>query len=105
MQYAAIKKKKNVSHNTWLTHTPGVVHFVGCAIILLGPLAELRGSLQLPVVQTQEEHLGELKHRLPLSGCQVAEFVLNEVQHSLRNKIKQTCTKRILLLGKKERTA
>lgn len=38
-------------------HTPGVVHFVGCSIVLLCALAILRRRLQFPVVQAQQEHL------------------------------------------------
>lgn len=38
-------------------HTPGVVHFVGCSIVLLCTLAILRRCLQFPVVQAQQEHL------------------------------------------------
>lgn len=65
---------------------PGVVHFVGRPVVLLGALAVLSGRLQLPVVEAQEEHLGQLKHGLPLLWCQVAELVLNKIQHSLWRK-------------------
>ena len=62
---------------------PCVVHFVGGAVVFLRALPVLRGRLQLPVVEAQEEHLGELKHGLPLLGGQVAELVLDKVQHPL----------------------
>lgn len=68
------------------THTPGVVHLVGGPVLLLRALPVLRGRLQLPVVQTQQEHFGQLKHGLPLLGSQVAELVLDEIQNSLGGK-------------------
>lgn len=68
------------------THTPGVVHLVGGPVLFLRALPVLRGCLQLPVVQTQQEHFGQLKHGLPFLGSQVAELVLDEVQHSLGGK-------------------
>lgn len=60
-----------------------VVHLVGRAVVLLRALPVLRGRLQLPVVEAQQEHLGQLEHGLALLGRQVAEFILHEVQHAL----------------------
>lgn len=65
------------------TAAPCVVHLVGCAVILLSALPVLRGCFQLPVVEAQEKHLGQLKHGLTLLRCQVAELVLNKIQNSL----------------------
>lgn len=62
---------------------PRVVHFVGRAVVLLSALPVLRGRFQLPVVEAQEKHLGQLKHGLALLWCQVAELVLNKIQNSL----------------------
>lgn len=64
--------------------SPGIIDLVGSHILRLGPLPELSRCLQLPVVKAEQEHLGELKHCLALSGGQVAEFVLHKVQYTLR---------------------
>lgn len=64
---------------------PGVVDLVGGHIIILGALTELGRCLQLPVVEAQQEHLGELIHGLALLGWQVAELVLHKIQDSLLN--------------------
>lgn len=64
--------------------SPGIVDLVGSDILRLGSLPELSRRLQLPVVKAEQEHLGELKHCLPLSGGQVAKFVLHKVQDTLR---------------------
>lgn len=64
--------------------SPGIINLVGSHILRLGPLPELSRGLQLPVVKAEQEHLGELKHCLPLSGGQVAKFVLHKVQDTLR---------------------
>lgn len=66
--------------------SPGIINLVGSHILRLGPLSELSRSLQLPVVKAEQEHLGEFKHCLPLSGGQVAKFVLHKVQDTLRRR-------------------
>lgn len=63
--------------------SPGVVDLVGGHVVVLRALPELGRRLQLPVVEAEQEHLGELVHGLPLLGGQVAELVLHEVQDSL----------------------
>lgn len=73
----------HVSVRACVRPLPGVVHLVGSPVVLLRPLPVLRGRLQLPVVKAQQEHLRKLEHGLALLGCQVAELVLDEVQHPL----------------------
>lgn len=66
--------------------SPGVIDLVGSHILRLGPLPELSRCLQFPVIKAEQEHFGELKHCLPLSGGKVAKFVLHKVQYTLRRK-------------------
>lgn len=67
----------------WLD-LPGIIDLVGSHVLGLRPLPELGGRLKLPVVKAEQEHLRELKHRLPLPGSQVTKLVLHKVQHTLR---------------------
>ena len=61
----------------------GVVHFVGGNLISGQLLLPSRGSLELPVVEAVEEHLGQVVHHLPLLGGEVVELVQHEVGHTL----------------------
>ena len=40
-------------------------------------------SLELPVIETVEEHLGQVVHHLPLLGGKVVEFVQDKVGDAL----------------------
>ena len=63
----------------------GVVHFIRRDFISGQLLLPGCGSLELPVVEAVEEHLGQVVHHLPLLRGEVVELVQHEVGHPLRD--------------------
>ena len=68
---------------TWL---PCVVLFVSRNIVVGRSQSSLRRGLQMPIVDTVEEHFGQLHYCLPFFGWQVTKLVLYKVIHTLKRK-------------------
>ena len=62
-----------------------VVHFVGGDLVPGELVLPGSGSLELPVVEAVEEHLGQVVHHLPLLRGEMVELVQHEVGHTLGN--------------------
>ena len=62
-----------------------VVHFVRGDLVPGELLLPGSGSLELPVVEAVEEHLGQVVHHLPLLRGEMVELVQHEVGHTLGN--------------------
>ena len=80
-----MRKRVTEGRDMAVAEPPGVVHFVRMNLVSGQLLLPRRRSLELPVIQTVEEHLGQIIHHLPFLGRQVIEFVQHKISHALGN--------------------
>ena len=78
-----MRKRVTEGGDMTVTEPSCVVHFVRRYFVSRQLLLPGSWSLQLPVVETMEEHLGQVVHHLPLLGRQVVELVQDKVGHPL----------------------